>query len=139
MLYGHGRIVVLGIVSLSLSIQGCSGMKWFNHGTDEQSRRSAEQSLRSSGPEVDLPLVVGGLHDDLHVVRVGLLEAGGRVTGAAECGRRQRQRQRRTCTRHREPSNSTCVNVQLRSCVASFWAQVRIARALDAATGSFDP
>jgi peptidoglycan-associated lipoprotein len=51
MLYGHGRIVVLGIVSLSLSIQGCSGMKWFNHGTDEQSRRSAEQSLRSSGPE----------------------------------------------------------------------------------------
>lgn len=53
MLYGHGRIVVLGIVSLSLSIQGCSGTKWFNHGTDEQSRRSAEQSLRSSGPEQD--------------------------------------------------------------------------------------
>jgi len=48
MLY-HGRMVVLGIVSLSLSIQGCSGTKWFNHGTDEQSRRSAEQSLRSSG------------------------------------------------------------------------------------------
>jgi peptidoglycan-associated lipoprotein len=51
MLYSHGRIVVLGIVSLTLSIQGCSGMKWFNHGTDEQSRRSAEQSLLPSGPD----------------------------------------------------------------------------------------
>ena len=51
MLHGHSRIVVLGIVSLSLSIQGCSCTKWFNHGTDDQSRRSAEKSLRSSGPE----------------------------------------------------------------------------------------
>lgn len=51
MMYGHARIVVVGIVSLmALSVQGCSGMKWFGHGSDEQVR---EQSRDSTGQEQD--------------------------------------------------------------------------------------
>ena len=51
MMHGHVRIVALGIVSLlGFSVQGCGSTKWFNHGTDEQSRHSnsQEQDSKSS-------------------------------------------------------------------------------------------
>ncbi|HJR76147.1 MAG TPA: OmpA family protein [Nitrospiraceae bacterium] len=82
MLYGHVRIAVLGLVSLGLSIQGCSGTKWFGHGSDEQSRRLAEQSLRSSDRNQD------GTSSDLRAGRMPDKGTGGSVGsgGAGDTG-----------------------------------------------------
>jgi len=61
MMYGHAKIIGLGILSLLfLSIQGCSGMKWFSHGGDEQSQQRSSQEQGSKGVEP----YAGGPSDD---------------------------------------------------------------------------
>ena len=56
MMHGHAKIIGLGVLSLLfLSIQGCSGMKWFNHGSDEKSQQwnSQEQGSKGLAPHAD--------------------------------------------------------------------------------------
>lgn len=49
-MYDHAKIIGLGILSLLfLSIQGCSGMKWFNQGSDEQSQQRSSQDRGGQG------------------------------------------------------------------------------------------
>jgi peptidoglycan-associated lipoprotein len=58
MVYRHAGIMVLGIlVLLILSVQGCSNMKWFNQGSDEQSQAQMgrRRSSLSSGSPSAMP------------------------------------------------------------------------------------
>lgn len=52
MMYGHANTIALGILSgLLISMQGCSTAKWFNHGSDEQSRNWSGQEQAGTGSD----------------------------------------------------------------------------------------
>jgi peptidoglycan-associated lipoprotein len=50
MKYRHTHTIALGLLSgLLILMQGCSGMKWFNHGGDEQSSNLSSQERAGAG------------------------------------------------------------------------------------------